>query len=506
MRSSRIKGLTVQRHDSSYSHSSQHYSQYKLILSTLVATLITGCGASQVTSELQFSAASEQSMSAIYGDDDRVDYYDAPRVLQNLTERAIVARVSANNVQFNSNGQISVSAYSLADTHGLCSGERFAEQPTLSSCSGTLIDDDLVLTAGHCARGRSDCLGTYWAFDYFYRGPDELYMEQDDFYACEEVLVSVTDRAGRDYAIIKLDRPVGSEREPAPVRLERVSNGEDLVLIGFPSGLPAKIDDGGDVSGEYGRGTPFFNAHIDSFSGNSGSGVFDDSGAVVGILTAGAQDYGWNGSCNEVVYHSASASGEHVVYASEAVLDLCDGGYPSERLCGQGSAVCGDGYCTGSETVANCAQDCEQVDLSAWSCNPNRYAYDGGDGCDCDCGLYDPDCDDPRQQVYNCSEGQVCGADAQCTEPGSGSSDVPDTNNPNTNGADNEAGASSSSTEVDSFEDGVTGLVDTNNGGSNSSGEPVVIIKREGCSALGGSSAMPLAAFALVLLRRRKRR
>ena len=53
-----------------------------------------------------------------------------------------------------------------------------------------------------------------------------------------------------------------------------------------------------------------------------------------------------------------------------------------------------------------------------WTCNP-RY-YDAADGCDCACGAVDPDCADPAANVYNCSTGQTCDAAGLCTGGGGG--------------------------------------------------------------------------------------
>jgi hypothetical protein len=50
--------------------------------------------------------------------------------------------------------------------------------------------------------------------------------------------------------------------------------------------------------------------------------------------------------------------------------------------------------------------------VSGWTCNPDYY----GDmaGCDCDCGALDTDCMDPMQEIYNCQEGQTCSAAGEC--------------------------------------------------------------------------------------------
>eukprot|EP01102_Stenamoeba_stenopodia_P004583 TRINITY_DN14888_c0_g1_i1.p1 TRINITY_DN14888_c0_g1~~TRINITY_DN14888_c0_g1_i1.p1 ORF type:complete len:146 (-),score=10.04 TRINITY_DN14888_c0_g1_i1:118-555(-) len=45
-----------------------------------------------------------------------------------------------------------------------------------------------------------------------------------------------------------------------------------------------------------------------------------------------------------------------------------------------------------------------------WTCNPAYY--DAVDGCDCECGAWDPDCDIPGSSVYNCD------FKVPCVQPG----------------------------------------------------------------------------------------
>jgi len=53
---------------------------------------------------------------------------------------------------------------------------------------------------------------------------------------------------------------------------------------------------------------------------------------------------------------------------------------------------------------------------SNWTC-PEEF-YNASDGCDCDCGAYDPDCDNPDSDsdIYNCYSGigASCNATGQC--------------------------------------------------------------------------------------------
>ena len=49
---------------------------------------------------------------------------------------------------------------------------------------------------------------------------------------------------------------------------------------------------------------------------------------------------------------------------------------------------------------------------AGWSCSPDYY--NAGDGCDCGCGAFDPDCGKPSQRLYGCNVGQYCGQAGAC--------------------------------------------------------------------------------------------
>lgn len=52
---------------------------------------------------------------------------------------------------------------------------------------------------------------------------------------------------------------------------------------------------------------------------------------------------------------------------------------------------------------------------ASWTCNPAFYGT--SDGCDCNCGAYDPDCDIPGAVVYGCGPGGACTAEGTCGIP-----------------------------------------------------------------------------------------
>jgi V8-like Glu-specific endopeptidase len=385
----------------------------------------------------------------VYGADDRVEAYASPdERWRRIGENSVVALIDARYVDTHDPENVRIVSGTLAD-EGLCADQRFLDQPTAASCSGTLIDDDLVLTAGHCAQALSDCRDWSFVFHYHLAGAGELSkITSEDVFTCRAVVAQRLDggRETLDYSIVQLDRPATPRHQPAAMRaaLMPLPEGSPVTLIGFPSGLPAKVDSGGVVLSNRGTILDYFTATTDSFSGNSGSGVFDGAGNLVGILVRGEDDYTMREGCLvvNVLPNDGSAGYEEATYAVRALEDLCQRGYPSTRLCGAASQTCGDGLCAVPETWQGCPRDCPQpvcgngrcelgeattceVDCgpppqevpSSWIC-PASY-YGTRDGCDCDCGALDPDCADPTQEVYNCHHRQVCSPEGICVDPGS---------------------------------------------------------------------------------------
>lgn len=398
----------------------------------------------------------------VYGLDDRQDVYQvASSDLRSLTENAIVALMPRGMVDTSDPDQIRLRAYELGEWMNLCDGERFVDDPVAADCSGTLIDDDLVLTAGHCVEDQDDCESQRYVFNYYKVSKGTLAtITSDDVFECQRLVVqSRTDDLRDDYAIIQLDRPATSEgRRPAGVKLENTAMVADdpVTVIGFGSGIPAKVDSGGSVKNPRSNALDYFTASTDTFGGNSGSGVFDANLDLVGALVRGESDYtdGEDGSCRVVNVVSETEGGsygfEHIAYVHHAIEALCESGWQSARLCGTEGSICGDDACTDDETKSVCPIDCGGDDLvdsvvdngndddivtpseleipDAWTCSPDYFA--ASDGCDCGCGTLDPDCEDTTQEVFNCYYGQMCGSDAQCMqrpdteEPGATSSDA----------------------------------------------------------------------------------
>lgn len=251
---------------------------------------------------------------AIYGDDDRMDPYAVTNPLLLKMASATAAMIGTDHLQ-TIGGHTTITGKTLGNMFKLCPGERFLQQPVAAMCSGTLIAPDLIMTAGHCYDlAKANCRDYKWVFDYRVSKDKQssVTVSNSKIYSCKSVLLKHFDMgSGLDHALIKLDRPV-SDREFAKIRAAGlVKVGDELVLIGHPSGLPTKIAPGGFVLS---IGTNSVITNVDAFSINSGSGVFNaKTGELEGILASGRTDYNGFGNCSTVVKYEMKDGNENVI-------------------------------------------------------------------------------------------------------------------------------------------------------------------------------------------------
>ena len=264
----------------------------------------------------------------VYGNDDRTDVYaHSDEHLRQRTRDSIVALIPSSRLDTRNPRDVGIYSASLGQRFQLCSDQRFVDQPAAAECSATLIDRDLVLTAGHCVPSLSECQRFRYVFNYLYEAENELATidAEQDVYSCAELVISLY-TPSLDFAVVKLDRPVSEIHKPAPVASPQLEENQPLVIIGFGSGIPAKIDDGGRVLDPRSHSRDWFGANFDSFGGNSGSGVFDTHGNVVGILVRGERDYLFRSDCNVVntlPEFPDSSFREESVYAFRAIDQMC---------------------------------------------------------------------------------------------------------------------------------------------------------------------------------------
>lgn len=363
-------------------------------------------------------AVDHVAQPVVYGTDDRTDVYAHPDMaLRTLAQQSVVALMRPATIDLSDPMNVEFNSTPLGEGRNLCPGERFAADPTAAFCSGTLIDDDLVLTAGHCVDTMMDCTNTRLVFNYYRNGAGTLQrVTSDDVFSCAAILArelrTLPDGSQQDYAILRINRAATPRFTPAVVRPGyAVTAGQRITVIGFGSGIPAKIDSGGRVTDPRADSRDFFQANTDTFQGNSGSGVFDTaSREVVGILVRGATDYVMRGACTVVNVCADTPGGpgcgsEAINHVQPAIDDFCRRN-TSARLCRASMPDAGADVATPPPT------DAGRTPPAGWTCPASYYA--AGDDCDCECGARDPDCDNPALRVLNCAGSATCSAAGRC--------------------------------------------------------------------------------------------
>lgn len=223
----------------------------------------------------------------IYGSDDRVEVKDAPLPMQEWA-RSVAVKISSREIGgCCGRGGITVGR-DYIPAERVCSDEPFFHQIDLSECTGFLVDEDLLLTAGHCISPGGSCRNYYWVFDYIVPEYGDIEISADNVYACAEVLYPDIEWTA-DVSLVRLDRKVVNRR-PLPVRRSgSVKVGDQVVAIGSPLRRPLKVSANARVRQVYRN---YFTANLDVYDGSSGSPVINiESGLVEGVLVGGEDDF-----------------------------------------------------------------------------------------------------------------------------------------------------------------------------------------------------------------------
>ena len=230
--------------------------------------------------------------------DDRKDWYAVidPLVQDVVSASPAVVRQSA--LVATKSGTYSLDTNNLTVNVKLCQGESFGNQLQAAYCSAVLVAPDAIATAGHCVRGigkKKDVPAlSEMRIVFGFRAanpsdPGQREYGADQVFEVAGILNSSTDQ---DWALLKLSKavPPAVATPIQSIATAKIKTGEPVYTVGYPSGLPVKYADGADVRKN--DSAVAFVANLDTFRGNSGSGVFTKAtNALVGLLVGGATDY-----------------------------------------------------------------------------------------------------------------------------------------------------------------------------------------------------------------------
>ncbi|RYZ43255.1 MAG: serine protease [Myxococcaceae bacterium] len=273
----------------------------RTLLATLLCTLsLAACGPAPEAEPTDNTPMGAEKQPVVYGTDNRTDVYaHANATLRARAQQSTVALMNPSDFNATNPNNVTFNASTLRSAYNLCTSERFYR-----SAAGAM---QTVTTA--------------------------------DIFSCQAIVARQQATVGGrnlDFAIVRLDRPATPRFTPAPIRAGNaaLAVGTNVTVIGSGSGIPFKIDSGGSVRDARSGTLDYFVATTDTFGGNSGSGVYENSGyTVAGILVRGETDYKTSGSCSVVnTCTEAGCRGEDITYVRPAIDDFC-GVATSTRLC-----------------------------------------------------------------------------------------------------------------------------------------------------------------------------
>ncbi len=198
-----------------------------------------------------------------YGDDNREEYCSRNILLRDLADSTAGLFTDGSSVTLNNKDYV-FDTETLGASQALAPDQRFADQPVAAFCTGFLVGEDLLVTAGHCVKDQHPgtaapkdhpgaCLENLqsgvvcgnirvvFGFRKDLGGVIPGSVPAGNVYKCIGV-VAHSRKSGPDYALVRLDRKVSG---PRPLAINRNNSGlsqkTPLLVIGHPTGIPLKI-------------------------------------------------------------------------------------------------------------------------------------------------------------------------------------------------------------------------------------------------------------------------
>ena len=267
--------------------------------------------------------AASDTGKEIYGTDDRLDVFEVTNTFHATLARSVCALVETKDLRANADGsftllhQENTQEGRFGGEIPMCSDERFARQPWVAFCTGFMVAEDLIATAGHC-------IDEMWMNEYRVVFGWEMIdattpvttVPANRVYRVVEEVHSANNFA-RDHAILRVDRRITAPgATPLPVRRTgRIADGALIGVIGHPMGLPKKVAFGANTRVHANNRPYVFYTNIDASGGNSGSPVFDQlTGLVEGIYVfSDVDDFLIDGNCFRLNRVEDSFAGQGVM-------------------------------------------------------------------------------------------------------------------------------------------------------------------------------------------------
>ena len=265
---------------------------------------------------------------AIYGDDDRFEAsYQADARIRAMAASTVALFKDPALVLNKEKGVFAIKAETLEKHQHMAKGQRFIEQPAVAFCSGALIGDDIILTAGHCVPASAEDpiykhIKIAFGYAVSITGSNPTELPQKEVYSCRKVLKYATNPRGKDYkdyAVIQLDRKVAGHTPLAINRNQKLIKDTPLFIIGYPTGLPVKVAGNAKIR-NIPPNAPYFVTDLDAFGGNSGSPVFNARTYMIeGILVRGdwGDYYPYASGSVVTIYGQEQGHGNHVTKIQE---------------------------------------------------------------------------------------------------------------------------------------------------------------------------------------------
>lgn len=235
---------------------------------------------------------------------------DSSQTLREFS-KSVMFLTYKNQTLFNSNNQLDFSGKPTFNTsQNICPAEMVFNNELVfvpgGIGSGSLLSQTILVTAGHNLTEpfpgqspQSICSQLSFVFDFQKDFPTQtgaqtnVITKNEDVFSCKRIhrysyIPSGVTSSVRDYAIIELDRPTGRAGLPYDDDpTHSPYNGESVVAIGHPMGLPKKISDG--TVGAVLPSAPnqrYIFTNTDTWQGNSGGPLISRStGLQWGIVS-----------------------------------------------------------------------------------------------------------------------------------------------------------------------------------------------------------------------------